>query len=204
MNPLEFVVLALESVVQTVGVRVGVEQPQYRTLMKDGLFELREYAPRIVAETTVHGGAEAARNAGFRKVAAYIFGSNRSAQDVAMTAPVAQQKSQQIAMTAPVVQASGQGAWTIQFVMPAKYTLATLPKPSDPDVHLRQEPAARYAVMRFGGSRSGAAVAARSDALLSEVQRRGWTVKAAPVAWFYDPPWTLPPLRRNEVAVEVQ
>ena len=24
-----------------------------------------------------------------------------------------------------------------------------------------------------------------------------------PVVWFYDPPWTLPPLRRNEVAVRV-
>jgi hypothetical protein len=204
MNPLEFVVLAFESVVQTVGVRAGVEQPQYRTVLKDGVLELREYAPRIVAETTVRGGQEEARNAGFRKVAAYIFGANRDRQDVAMTAPVAQQKSRQIAMTAPVVQATRQDAWTIQFTMLAKYSLTTLPEPSDPDVHLRQEPAARYAVVRFSGSRSGAAVAAQNQVLLSEIQRRGWTTKTAPVAWFYDPPWTLPPLRRNEVAVLVE
>ena len=204
MSPLQFVVLALESLAQTVGVRAGVEQPQYRTLVKDGAIELREYAPRIVAQATVAGGAEAARNAGFRKVAGYIFGANRSGENVAMTAPVVQRGSQQIAMTAPVVQAGRGDVWTIQFVMPAKYTMATLPEPADRDVKLRQEPAARYAVMRFSGSRSSDAVAARTGVLLREAQRRGWSVKAEPVAWFYDPPWTLPPLRRNEVAVEVQ
>lgn len=203
MNPLHFLVLALESAVQTVGIRAGVEQPHYRTLLKDGPLELREYPPRVVAETTVAGDAEAARNAGFRKVAAYIFGANRGSKQVAMTAPVVQRGAQQIAMTAPVTQAQAGGGWKIQFVMPAKYRLDTLPEPIDPDVQLRQEPAARYAVIQFTGSRSGPAVAERTRRLLQEAQSRRWSVKAAPVAWFYDPPWTLPPLRRNEVAVEV-
>jgi hypothetical protein len=204
MTPLQFIVLALESAVQTVGIRAGVEQPQYRTLVKDGALELREYPPRIVAETTVTGPEEAARNAGFRKVAAYIFGANRGAAEVAMTAPVVQRGGQPIAMTSPVVQAPRGEAWKIQFVMPAKYTLRTLPAPSDPDVQLRQEPAARYAVVRFTGSRAGPAVEARTRALLAAAAAHGWRAKAAPVAWFYDPPWTLPPLRRNEVAVEVE
>ncbi|HET9160297.1 MAG TPA: heme-binding protein, partial [Caulobacteraceae bacterium] len=90
MNPWQLLVLALESAVQTVGVRAGVEQPEYRTLQKAGPLELREYPPRIVAETTVMGNAEAARNAGFRRVAAYIFGANRGHQEVAMTSPVVQ------------------------------------------------------------------------------------------------------------------
>jgi hypothetical protein len=204
MNPLQVVVLALESAVQIVGVRVGVEEPQYRTLMKDGPLELREYPARIVAETTVTGDAEAARNAGFRKVAAYIFGANGGSREVAMTSPVVQRGGQEIAMTSPVVQAPSAEAWKIQFVMPARYSLETLPKPSDADVHLRQEPAARYAVVRFTGSRSGPAVEARTQTLLQQARARGWRTKAAPVAWFYDPPWTLPPLRRNEVAVEVE
>lgn len=204
MNPLQLLVLALESAVQTVGIRAGVEQPQYRTILKDGPLELRAYPPRIVAETTVTGDAETARNAGFRKVAAYIFGANGGKQEVAMTSPVAQRGKQQIAMTSPVVQVTRGEAWTIQFVMPAKYSLENLPQPTDPDVKLRQEPAARYAVLRFTGSRSGPAVEARTQSLLQQAAARGWRTKSAPLAWFYDPPWTLPPLRRNEVAIEVE
>jgi hypothetical protein len=204
MNPLQLLVLALESAVQTVGIRAGVEQPRYRTLLQDGPLEMREYTSRIVAETTVAGDAEAARNAGFRKVAAYIFGANGGNQEVAMTSPVVQGGKQEIAMTAPVVQASRGESWTIQFVMPAKYSLESLPPPTDPDVKLRQEPAARYAVLRFTGSRSAPAVEARTKSLLQQAKARGWRTKAAPVAWFYDPPWTLPPLRRNEVAVQVE
>lgn len=204
MNPLQIAVLALESAVQTFGVRAGVEQPQYRLIMKDGPLELREYPPRIVAEATVTGDAETARTEGFRKVAAYIFGANRGAKEVAMTAPVVQRGGQEIAMTSPVVQAPRGGAWNVQFVMPARYSLETLPQPTDPDVRLRMEPSARYAVLRFSGSRSGPAVEDRTRALLQEVAARGWRTQAPPVAWFYDPPWTLPPLRRNEVAVEVR
>lgn len=204
VNPLQVVVLTLESFVQTVGIRAGVEQPQYRTILRDGLIEVREYAPRIVAETTVSGPVEAARNAGFRKVAAYIFGSNRGAKDVAMTSPVVQQSGQAVPMTSPVVQGQSRGVWRIQFVMPAKYTLEQLPDPLDADVELKQEPAARYAVMRFSGSRSGTAIELRTETLLREVKARGFEVKATPVAWFYDPPWTLPVLRRNEVAVQVK
>jgi len=203
MNPLQLLVLALESAVQTVGVRAGVEQPAYRTLQKAGPLELREYPPRIVAETTVMGNAEAARNAGFRRVAAYIFGANRGHQEVAMTSPVVQRGGEQIAMTSPVVQAPSGKAWKIQFVMPARYTLDTLPQPADPEVRLRQEPAARYAVLRFTGSRSAAAVESRTRILLQQAAAHGWRTKGAPVGWFYDPPWTLPPLRRNEVAVEL-
>lgn len=209
MGPLALLLLALESVVQVVGVRAGVEQPPYRMVERHGALELREYPPRVVAEVTVTGPAEAARNAGFRKVAAYIFGANGARGEVAMTSPVVQRGGQALAMTAPVVQATpvrdeaGQ-AWTIQFVMPAKYTLQSLPAPNDPEVRLKAEPAARYAVIRYAGDRSGAAVAARTAALLDQVRAQGWKTRAAPVAWFYDPPWTLPPFRRNEVAVEVE
>lgn len=226
MNPFEIVVLVLESAVQTVGVRAGVETPAYRTLMRDGPVELREYPARVVAETTVSGPDEmAARNAGFRKVAGYIFGDNKAARQVAMTTPVAQKAagvggqtiamtspvvqkpaSETIAMTSPVVQSAtaGQGVWKIQFVMPAKYTLATLPQPDDPSVKLLQEPPARYAVARFSGSRSAAAVAQQTRALMAAAAARGWKTSGPTVAWFYDPPWTVPAFRRNEVAVRVQ
>lgn len=221
MNPIELAVLVLESMVQTVGIRAGVEQPEYRTLLRDGPVELREYPARIVAETTVSGPDEmAARNAGFRKVAGYIFGDNKAGAQVAMTSPVVQKAERQtiamtspvvqkpasetIAMTSPVVQSGGAGVWKIQFVMPAKYRLDTLPTPDDPSVKLTQEPPARYAVARFTGSRSAAAVAKQSKVLGQAAAVKGWKSTGPTVAWFYDPPWTVPFLRRNEVAVRVQ
>lgn len=207
MNLLKAVVLTLEGIVQTVGLRVGVEQPAYRTLAREGRLELREYAQRVVAETVVSGDAEAARNAGFRRVAGYIFGGNHRREQVAMTAPVTQARGEAIAMTAPVVQslAAAAGEWRIQFVMPTKYRRAEdLPRPDDPSVKIVEEPAARYAVRRFSGSRSPPAVAGQTSALLRDVAAKGWKPTGAPVAWFYDPPWTIPFARRNEVAVQVE
>lgn len=219
MNPLQGLLLVLEAAVQTVGVRAGVEQPAYQVLERHGALELRRYPPRVVAETTVAARDEtAARNQGFQKVAGYIFGGNQGGRQVAMTAPVSQGRGETIAMTAPVVQARGEtiamtapvaqasavgGAWTIQFVMPAKYRLDSLPRPNDPSVRLVEEPAARYAVLRFSGSREPKAVARRTESLMSGVAAQGWKPAAAPVAWFYDPPWTVPVFRRNEVAVRI-
>jgi hypothetical protein len=207
MDALKAVVLTLEGVLQTFGFRVGVEQPAYVTLERRGAVELREYPPRLVAETLVSGETEAsARNAGFRRVAGYIFGDNRRAEAVAMTAPVVQARGEPVAMTAPVVQASAaDGGWRIQFVMPSRYrTVEDLPAPNDPAVRIVSEPARRYAVRRFTGSRAPTAVATQADALLRDAAAAGWTIRGQPVAWFYDPPWTIPFVRRNEVAAPVE
>ena len=121
-----------------------------------------------------------------------------------MTAPVAQ-SSETIAMTAPVASAETEpGRWTITFTMPSSFTMATLPTPDDPDIHLVEQPPETFAVLRFSGDRSPEEVARRQAALLARLTGTVWTPQATPVAWFYDPPWTLPPLRRNEVAVRVE
>jgi hypothetical protein len=186
----------------------GVKEPPYRLVAKVGSVEIRQYAPRIVAETTVRAGELEARSVGFRRVAGYIFGANHAQAKIAMTAPVAQQTAgggQTIAMTAPVAQASAAGgAWTIAFFMPADYTMQTLPAPNDPAVTLRELPAQDFAVLRFSGLTAPDTVARETARLLRGLAGSAWTPVGEPVAWFYDPPWTLPPLRRNEVAVAVQ
>ncbi|HEX5377981.1 MAG TPA: heme-binding protein [Phenylobacterium sp.] len=202
----ELAVTVLSGLGQLVGVRAGTEQPRYTVVEQVGAVEIRHYGPRLAAEATVAGDAEAARNAGFRKVAGYIFGGNTAKASIAMTAPVAQSgggRSQTIAMTAPVVQTADGGAWRVQFIMPARYTRDTLPTPSDPDVRIVELPAQDYAVLRFSGSRSGPAVAKRTEALAEALAGQSWKATGAPVAWFYDPPWTPPFLRRNEVATPV-
>lgn len=201
----EFLILLLEGVGQTVGIRSGAEQPPYTVVQQLGQGEIRRYAPRVAAETTVSGPEETARNEGFRRVAGYIFGANAQKVDVAMTAPVAQARaSETIAMTAPVAQtrADAEG-WVVQFFMPSKYTLDTLPTPNDPAVRLVSLPAQEFAVLRFTGSRNAKAIAEKSAALERDLAGSAWRASGTPTAWFYDPPWTVPFLRRNEVAVPV-
>lgn len=196
----------------TVGVRSGTEEPQWREVARVGDVEIRRYDERIAAETVVSGDSSAARNAGFRKLAGYIFGGNDRRQSIAMTAPVAQSGanpagsgSQKIAMTAPVAQTpSGPDRWTIRFFMPSAYTMQTLPVPRDPDVRLVVVPAETYAVLRFSGTAPARTVDSHTADLLSGLTDTGWRPQGEPVAWFYDPPWTLPPLRRNEIAVRVE
>lgn len=190
------------------GDRSGTAEPAFTVLSRQDPVEIRQYGPRIAAETVVDADEEKARNEGFRRLAAYIFGANKGAAEIAMTAPVAQspvgEPGTRIAMTAPVAQAqAGQGGWTVRFFMPAEWTMASLPPPNDPAVRLVEVPGETVAVLRFTGSRAPDAVARQSAALLQALATGPWQPTGTPVAWFYDPPWTLPWLRRNEVAVTV-
>ena len=184
-----------------VGIR-GEAEPKYRVVAQVGVVEIREYGPRIAAETTVLGDEYAARSAGFRRIAGYIFGGNRTKQSIAMTAPVA--FSQKIDMTAPVAQQrDASGAWVVRFFMPADLTMETLPRPNDSSVRLVTIPSETVAVLRFSGATTPSAVAEHKAVLLKGLADGPWKPQGEPVAWFYDPPWTLPFLRRNEVAVVV-
>lgn len=198
------VMSAALSACSVVGIRSGTAEPKFSVVGHVGAIEIRRYAPRIAAETTIEGSAEHARYQGFRRLAGYIFGGNRSRTKIAMTAPVAQSPSEKIAMTAPVAQSpAGKGAWTIKFFMPAGYTMETLPVPNDPQVHLVPVPPETYAVLRFSGVPNPASVAREQARLLAALKTSPWEPESAPTAWFYDPPWTIPFLRRNEAAVQV-
>ena len=199
---LPFVSALLLGACSVVGVRSGTEEPRYRTVDRIGAVEIREYGPRIAAETTVEASQLDARSEGFTRIARYIFGGNTAKSSIAMTAPVAQ-ASASIAMTAPVDQSRVQGGWTIRFFMPAQYTLDTLPVPNDPSVHLVGVPAQTMAVLRFTGARGPEAIAQRQAELMQALAPSRWRIAGAAVAWFYDPPWTLFFLRRNEVAFPV-
>ncbi len=181
----------------------GVEQPSYRVVEKHGNIEVRDYAPTIVAQVEVPGQQYEALGEGFRIIANYIFGNNVSAQKVAMTAPVTQQGGQEIAMTAPVTQQAGGHAWQVRFIMPAGYTLETLPKPNDPAVVLKEIGSQRFAVIRFSGWAREGSLNRHTAELNAFLDARKFRILSEPTYAFYDPPWTLPFLRRNEVMVEI-
>ncbi len=200
--------LLIETGGSVLGVRHGTEEPVHTAVQLAKDVEIRRYRERIAAETTVRADEEAARNIGFRRLAGYIFGKNHAAQRIAMTAPVAEQpdgaRGEKIAMTAPVgQQAADNGQWVIRFFMPADKTMKSLPRPDDPAVKLVTVPAQTIAVRRFSGDRSPRAVASQTAALIDVLREYGFETTGTPAAWFYDPPWTLPMLRRNEIAVLV-
>ena len=191
----------LVSACSVVGIRSGTEEPRFTVIERIGDAEVRQYAPRVAAETIVPGSAEAARGEGFRRLAGYIFGGNDGGARIAMTTPVAQADAgQRIAMTAPVAEApAGPAGWSIRFFLPAD--LADPPAPRDARVRIVTVPAETVAVLRFTGIATDSAIATQRTRLMTSLG--SWTADGPPMTWFYDPPWTLPPLRRNEVAVPV-
>ena len=204
-----FTTQVLSPVTSTVGIRSGIEEPSYDAEPLAGGVQIRRYGRRIAAQTTVHGDEEDARSAGFRRLAAYIFGANHQGDRIAMTAPVGQLQrsdtSRKIAMTAPVEQqGSPAGGWVIRFFMPAGSTLESLPVPDDERVELVQVPAETVAVLRFSGDRGADSIARHTDHLRETLRDYGFAAEGEPSAWFYDPPWTLSCRRRNEIAIPVE
>lgn len=181
----------------------NVEQANYMVIEKQGNLEIRDYSPMIVAEAEASGERKMAINQGFRIIADYIFGNNISSQNVAMTAPVTQQQSEKIAMTAPVTQQGDGDHWKVRFIMPAEQTLQTLPKPNNDSVTLKEIPSKRFAVIRFSGMAGSESLKSHTEELNSFLRTKSLAALSTPTYAFYNPPWTLPFLRRNEVMVEI-
>lgn len=181
----------------------NVEQAKYEVVESQGDIQIRDYAPMIVAEAEVSGERKEAINHGFRIIADYIFGNNAPKQNVAMTAPVIQQPSEKIAMTAPVIQEGAANSWKVRFVMPAKYTMDTLPKPNNAAVKLEKVPGKRFVVIRFSGMAGEESLKEHTDELQTFISAKQLHAISKPTYAFFNPPWTLPFLRRNELMVEV-
>jgi hypothetical protein len=183
---------------------MAIEEPAFKSVLREGAFEVRDYAAVVVAEVTVSGDQKEAANKGFRLLAGYIFGGNKRRQSIAMTAPVAQAPAnEKIAMTAPVTQIQNAGEWVVRFTMPSAYSMDTLPEPNDPKVQLRVLPPARYAVLRFSGLARKDDVAAKTTEL--EQLSASHQLRAIGPASLsqYNPPWTPWFMRRNEVMIPV-
>lgn len=192
------------------------EQPAYKVLFKEGTKEIREYPPQLVAKTTVSGNFESAQNKGFKILAGFIFGDNIPNQKIAMTSPVVQKASQEkkvkIDMTSPVLMSSNTvdktapvKAWTMTFTMPSKFSLETLPKPTNPDVIIEKTETRLIAAQTYSGGWSQFRNKKEADKLLKWLSKRSeYKPSSAPMFAGYDPPWTLPFFRRNEALIELE
>jgi hypothetical protein len=194
-------------------VAAELETPTYETLATEGSFSVRRYAPCVLAQTVVDEvDREQASRAGFRRLAGYIFGGNQGRRSIAMTAPVTAEAvpappsspvGERIAMTAPVGAAREGTGWRITFMMPSRYTRATLPVPNDPAVSFVDVPASDRAVVTFSWLTSDERVQEQTAALRAWLRQRGLVEQGSPVLARFDDPFTLPWNRTNEVWIEV-
>jgi hypothetical protein len=203
MAPRLHVAAVLGALLATSTTAMAIEKPSYRVVERREAFEVREYAPYLVAETVVGGSREEAGNAGFRILAGYIFGKNRGEKKIAMTAPVTQAEPAKIAMTAPVAQAGEEGRWTIQFMMPSAYTLETLPEPLDAAISFRVVPARRVAAHGYSGTWSTSRYEEHLATLRAALAAAGLATVGEPVWARYDPPFMPWFLRTNEILLEL-
>ncbi len=208
---------------------MATEEPSHRVIKTYPAFELRRYAPHLVAETVVDAGFDKAGNRAFGRLADYILGKNRGEQKIEMTAPVTQQPAdpggggerteqqaggQKIEMTAPVTQrpagnapsttAVGADRYVVSFVMPQRFTLESLPEPIDPRIELRREPERLMAVRRYSGRWTKENYQREERELLQAVRKHGYEPVGTPIYARYNSPFSLWFMRRNEVMVEVR
>ena len=177
-------------------------EPAYEVVRADGEFEIRDYPALAIAATPMADGQRAA----FGRLFGYISGENKGTTEIAMTAPVLQsaEAGTGIAMTAPVLQSFGAvGEREMVFVLTDEYTAATAPEPADPNVRIAEIPPRRVAVYRFSGSFSDDAIADATETLQQWISDQSLSPVGLPESAGYNPPWTLPPFRRNEVLIPI-
>ena len=201
-------ITSIIALILIVGVLAGpvmsdVEKPDYKVIQSEQNIEIRQYEPMIIAEVEVDGKREDAIGDGFRLLADYIFGNNTVQQVISMTAPVQQKENQKIAMTAPVQQQSTGKSWRMSFVMPSKYSMDSLPVPNNNRVRLKEILTKKFVVIEFSGTNSNENVTEHENQLMNYIEANQIKIIDSPKYAFYNPPWSLPFLRRNEVMIEI-
>ena len=201
-------ITSIIALILIVGVLAGpvmsdVEKPDYKVIQSEQNIEIRQYEPMIIAEVEVDGKREDAIGDGFRLLADYIFGNNTVQQVISMTAPVQQKENQKIAMTAPVQQQSTGKSWRMSFVMPSKYSMDSLPVPNNNRVRLKEILTKKFVVIEFSGTNSNENVTEHENQLMNYIEENQIKINDSPKYAFYNPPWSLPFLRRNEVMIEI-
>ena len=183
---------------------MAAEEAEYTVALKQDKLEIRDYAPSIVAEVIVNDNFEDASGAAFRKLFNYISGDNTGRNKIAMTSPVSQKpEPEKIAMTSPVGQRKSDQGWAVSFMMPASYTMDSIPLPDDPSVVLREIPAHRAAAIRYSGTWSEKAYKKQLALLMEWIKTENLETMGEPIWARYNAPFTPWFMRRNEILIPI-
>ncbi len=186
---------------------MATDEPEFKIILKEGKIEIREYAPKITAQIEVFGDFDEASSKGFKVLADYIFGNNISKDGnsrIEMTAPVEMEPlSQKINMTKPVLTEGNDNTWIVSFIMPNEFTLKTLPKPNNKNIKISSLPKEKYAVIVFSGLVRESSYLEKENLLNQFIEEKKLKTYGEIKIARYNPPWTLPFFRRNELMIKV-
>ena len=186
---------------------MATDEPEFRLILKVDKFEIREYSPKIIAQIEVFGDFDDASSKGFKILADYIFGNNTSTDGnsrIEMTAPVEMEPlPQKINMTKPVLTEGSDNNWIVSFIMPNEFTLATLPKPNNKSIKILSLPKEKYAVIVFSGLVRESSYLEKERSLNQFIKEKELKASGEIKIARYNPPWTLPFFRRNELMIKI-
>lgn len=204
MKLITILTLALLTGCTMVGIR-NSEEAAHKILLEQDDIQVRLYEKSLVAQTTVNGNYKQTSNEGFKRLAGYIFGDNTTKEKIEMTTPVIEKSnSEKIAMTVPVYQEQEQDSWSMTFVLPSKYTIETIPDPIDNNIKIIEIAEKKVASIRYSGFITSDKIQDKTAELQQWLVSNNYVSISKPYSAAYDPPWTIPFLRRNEVHIEIE
>jgi effector-binding domain-containing protein len=170
--------------------RAGYESAAYTAATTEGDYEVRDYPELAIASTTAPlKDGKRSDDGQFMQLFGYITGKN--------------EKTQKIEMTTPVFM-DGEKRTRMSFVLPKTIAADQAPKPSNEKISVTKLPARKMAVLRFSGSSNAETEEAKLALLKTWAAEKKLTITGEPVVAYYDPPFTPPKLRRNEVMLPVK
>jgi len=170
---------------------MAIETPKYKKLESFKDIEFRQYETMTIARTLVQGDFKAVGNAGFKRLAGYIFGENKDEKKISMTAPVSQSRADE-------------DSYWITFMMPSQYDVDELPVPKDDRVKVSRLTEQTFAVISYKGGWSEKAYRKHEAKLLAQLKEaKDWEVTGEPVWARYNPPFVPAWFRTNEILVPV-
>ena len=186
---------------------MATDEPEFKLILKEDKFEIREYASKIIAQVKIFGDFDDASSKGFKILADFIFGNNTSTDGnskIEMTAPVEMEPlTQKINMTKPILAQGSHNNWIVSFIMPNEFTLETLPKPNNKSIKILSLPKEKYAVIVFSGLVSESSYLEKEKLLNQFIKEKKLKSSGEIKIARYNPPWTLPFFRRNELMLKV-
>jgi len=186
---------------------MATEEPEFKLISEEGEFQIREYEPKIIAQVEVEGDFDEASSKGFKLLANYIFGNNLLdgiSKKISMTTPVEMTPlAENLLMTSSVMDDQINNKWSINFVMPREFSIDTLPKPNNSQVNIIEVPKEKYAVIVFSGLVRESSYAEKAELLSNYLEEKSFKQQGTIKIARYNPPWTLPFFRRNELMVRI-
>ena len=186
---------------------MATEEPDFKLISEEGDFQIREYEPKIIAQVEVEGNFDEASSKGFKLLADYIFGNNLldgESKKISMTTPVEMTPlAENLIMTSSIMDDQVNNKWSINFVMPQEYSLDTLPKPNNSQIDIIEVPSEKYAVIIFSGLVRESSYTDKAKLLSNYFKQNNFEKRGAIKIARYNPPWTLPFFRRNELMIKI-